>query len=116
MIKLTSDRYSFTVDDTPTGMIAVLLNTDNKRTKQFLLAGQQDLQRVRDHMASLTDEQCDQWLDPERIELLKQAAKEADKIQRARFAKEAAEAKQAKVDKKLKNKHNQQKNVNETVQ
>lgn len=116
MSKLTSNRYSFIINSHKDGFRIRLFHNENERVKEFFIAGHHvDPLRLNAHMESLTDEQCDQWLDPERIEVLKEQAKAEAKLQRERFAADAAKAKQDKADKKEQNRAKQKDKTNEAV-
>lgn len=109
MEKLTSTKYVWSVTtDGQTGTKVVLHNTLNFRSENFLIADNKvKTQRVIDHMKSLTDEQCDQWLDPEATEKAKAAAKEIAKVERAAAQQQAIFDREEKVRKKEENKRKQ---------
>lgn len=103
MQKLTSDLYDFVMSwDEDGGPIkTTLVHTENGNTITFLTANRSvPPDRILEHMYSLTDSQCHQWLDPVRAEEEKKEAKKAAQLQRQKLQEQATKEREEKAKKK----------------
>lgn len=101
------ERYSYRSRTQPDGVYCWLLCLDtlNVGVKTFFFAGkgEDSLQRINAHVNTLTDEQCDMWLQPNLLIARAAAEKEKQRAQRLKNIEDAAAAKAAKLAKKQKN-------------
>lgn len=108
MYKEINTRYAYKCWQEADGIHTSLVHLENHREQKFFTAnGQGNLEGHCSHMESLTDELCDFWLDPERQEIAKKAAKEEAKLQRQRNMEQAAQEKADKQKKKEENRRKQ---------
>lgn len=109
MEKLTSDLYTFVVDcGDGVGPTAILYHTEYGTNFRFYFANPLvSPNRIWEHMCSLTDSQCHQWLDPIRAEEEKKLAKEEAKREKQRLQALADKERQDKLAKKEENKRKQ---------
>lgn len=109
MEKLTSDLYDFTqVYDPKSGTKTTLHHTEYGTKLVFHTVDPLiSPERIWQHMHTMTDSQCHQWLDEPRAEEEKKAAKEEAKKQRAILQAAAQQEREDKMKKKEENRRQQ---------
>lgn len=108
-MKLTSDKYTFTVNVDGDDLRCLLTNTQSGQSKHFFTAGRgtpNGYNKMVNHWESMTDDLCDDWLDLEAKAAAKALAKEAEKIRREE-AKVAAD--KTRLEKQKKKEENRKK-------
>jgi hypothetical protein len=68
MLIMLAEHYSYTITETPEGMVTVLTKGSDGRSKTFFQAchGEPARQSLISHMETLTDENCDGFFPAER--------------------------------------------------
>lgn len=97
-------EYRTTQTLNPPGVDVRLVSLETQKVQPFFFAGAgRDVNRINEHMDTLTDDQCDFWLNPERLKAKQELEREKLKAERSERAKaqalavEAAKAEKARL-------------------